>query len=298
MLLHGLATKTNHKLVRTHFALIWCWDKPRMTLDSLDSPRPGLEGSHHLPPYSILCVTPREPHPNGTFSQDSQGGVPKLSRVGLPGLWELISLGSDLWLEWGLNQSHSSPRELFNALSHSFYRRWENVNSRLLVVESQTASLTPGPSFAHNLGYKCPNGSCKAILDIYTLRPFYWYKRTPQCKVFWPLQSSSELLGVPEDSKSPLLGVWVSSSHLAQSGVATLATLCNFGILTIFSLTWVVNAANRESSFCQSHLASTLSTCMEHFHSKPFICENWNNKLNRHYFIEQVLYVTTFTLGL
>ncbi len=116
--------------------------------------------------------------------------------------------------------------------------------------------------------------------------------------MFWPLKSSSEFLGVPEDSKSPLLGVWVSSSHLAQSGVATLATLCNFGILTIFSLTWVVNATNRESSFCQSHLASTLSTCMEHFHSKPFICENWNNKLNRHYFIEQVLYVTTLTLGL
>jgi hypothetical protein len=26
--------------------------------DSLDSPPPGLVGSHHLPPYSILCVTP------------------------------------------------------------------------------------------------------------------------------------------------------------------------------------------------------------------------------------------------
>jgi hypothetical protein len=40
--------------------------------------------------------------------------------------------------------------------------------------------------------------------------------------VFWPLQSSSEFLGVPKDSKFPLLGVWVSSSHLAQSGVVTL----------------------------------------------------------------------------
>ncbi len=39
--------------------------------------------------------------------------------------------------------------------------------------------------------------------------------------MFWPLQSSSEFLGVLEDSKFPLLGVWVSSSHLAQSGVAT-----------------------------------------------------------------------------
>ncbi len=39
--------------------------------------------------------------------------------------------------------------------------------------------------------------------------------------MFWPLQSSSEFSRVPEDSKFPLLGVWISSSHLTQSGVAT-----------------------------------------------------------------------------
>jgi len=59
--------------------------------DTLDSPRPGLEGSHHLPPFNILCSSPQELHPNGTFSQDFQGGVPKLSRVGVPELWELIT---------------------------------------------------------------------------------------------------------------------------------------------------------------------------------------------------------------
>ncbi len=36
------------------------------------------------------------------------------------------------------------------------------------------------------------------------------------------MQSSFEYLGVPEDSKFPLLGVWVSSSHLTQSGIATI----------------------------------------------------------------------------
>jgi len=45
-----------------------------------DTPRPGLGGSHHLPPYSILCATFRGLHPNGSFSRDSQVGVPKLSR--------------------------------------------------------------------------------------------------------------------------------------------------------------------------------------------------------------------------
>jgi hypothetical protein len=176
MLLRNPASKTNPKLVRTHSASIWCWDKPWATLDSLDSPRPGFGGSHHLPPYSIICITPWEPHPNDTFSWDSQGGVLKLSRVELPGLWTLISPGSDLWLEWGINQSCSSPRELSNAPSHSFCKRREEVDSRLLVIRSQTASLTPGPSFAHNLGCRCPTSSCEAISNIYNSRPFQQYK--------------------------------------------------------------------------------------------------------------------------
>jgi len=66
--------------------------------DSLASPWPRLKGSHHLPPYSILCVVPPHPHPNGFYSQDSQGGVSKVSRFGLPGLWELITPGSNLKL--------------------------------------------------------------------------------------------------------------------------------------------------------------------------------------------------------
>ncbi len=45
--------------------------------------------------------------------------------------------------------------------------------------------------------------------------------RTLKCKESWPLQSSSEFSRVPEDSNFPLLGVWASPSHLAQSGVAT-----------------------------------------------------------------------------
>jgi ATP-dependent DNA helicase PIF1 len=29
----------------------------------------------------------------------------------------------------------------------------------------------------------------------------------------WPLQSNPKVLGVPEDSQVPILGVWISSSH-------------------------------------------------------------------------------------
>jgi hypothetical protein len=149
--------------------------------DSLDSPRPGLGGSHHLPRYRNLCVRPQRLHPNGFLSRDSQSGIPKLSRFGLWGLWVTITSRPNLWSGQGLNQTCSPPQELSNAMSHSTYwcRIW--VDSWLLVISSQIANLIPDPSFAHNLGCMCSNGSCEAILDIYTSRPFQQYE------VFWPL---------------------------------------------------------------------------------------------------------------
>jgi hypothetical protein len=128
--------------------------------------------SHHLTPYSILCVTPWRGHPNGFLSRDSQSGVPKLSWVGLPGLWDFVAPHPDLRLGRGLNQNCSPRRELSNTVSHSRSARREQVDSRLLVVGSQTASLTPDPSFAHNLGCRCANDQCEAIFDIYVSRPF------------------------------------------------------------------------------------------------------------------------------
>jgi hypothetical protein len=74
-----ICIQNQHKLVRTHSACIWCWDKPRANSDSHDTPRPGLGRCHHHPPYSIFCASPSHLHPNGTFSRDSQSGVLKLS---------------------------------------------------------------------------------------------------------------------------------------------------------------------------------------------------------------------------
>jgi hypothetical protein len=147
-------------------------------LDSLDSPWPGLGGSHHLPPYSIFYSSPWDLHPNGSFSRDSQ--------FGLSGLWTLITPRPELGLGRGLNQSCSSPRELSNCVLHFTYTHRNRVDSQLLVVRSQTASLTPSPSFNHNLCCKCPNGSCEAILDIYTSRPFQRYQERPNARCFDP----------------------------------------------------------------------------------------------------------------
>ncbi len=169
--------------------------------DSLDSPQPGLGGSHHLPPYSILYITPPHLHPNGTFSRDSQSGVPKLSRFGLPGLWAFITSRLDLRSGRDLKQICSSPQGLSNSVSHFTCTHRDQVDSRLLVVESQIVSLTPGLSFNHNLCYICPNGSCEAILDIYTSIPFQHYKEHLKARCFdpynWPL-SSRESLRTPK----------------------------------------------------------------------------------------------------
>ncbi len=107
-------------------------------------------------------------------------GTPKLESrncleivsVGVPGLWELIIPDCRVRSQRGVNQSCSSPRELFNAVSHSRIGCREEVYSRLLVIGSQSASLTLGPSFAHNLSCRYPNDQCEAILDIYVSRPF------------------------------------------------------------------------------------------------------------------------------
>ncbi len=87
-------------------------------------------------------------------------------------LWTAITPDCRVRSRRGLNQSCSPRRDLSNAMSHSQFERREEVDSRLLVVGSQTTSLTPGPSFALNLGCRCLNGQCEAIFDIYASRPF------------------------------------------------------------------------------------------------------------------------------
>ncbi len=107
----------------------------------------------------------------GTPKLESRN-CPEIVPVGVPGLWEVISSRPDLRSQRGLKQSCSPRRDLSNAMSHAQIGRREEVDSRLLVVGSQTASLTPGPSFAHNLICRCLNHQCEGIFDIYVSRPF------------------------------------------------------------------------------------------------------------------------------
>jgi hypothetical protein len=107
-------------------------------------------------------------------------GTPKVESrncpdFGLLRFWDIIASRPDLRSGRNLNQTCSPLWELSNIVLHSPSACRERVDSRLLVVESQIVNLTPGPSFAHNLGFKCPNDQCEAISDIYTSRPFQWH---------------------------------------------------------------------------------------------------------------------------
>jgi hypothetical protein len=127
--------------------------------------------------YIQMALFPRTP-------KLESWNCPEIILVGVPGLWALITPNWKVWLWRGLNQSCSPRRDLSNAMSHSQFEGREEVDSRLLVVRSQIANLTPGPSFAHNLGYRYPNDQCEAIFDIYASRPFQWHQEHPNARCF------------------------------------------------------------------------------------------------------------------
>jgi hypothetical protein len=154
-------------------------------------------------------------------------GTPKLESwncpetvpVGVPGLWELITPNCKVWSQRGMNQTCSPRRDLSNDVSHFQFEGREEVDSRLFVVGSQIASLTPGPSFAYNLGYKCPNGQGEDIFVIYASRPFQWLQEHLNARCFGPC---CRALNIRESWRTPnpqLWKCWASPPHLAKVGL-------------------------------------------------------------------------------
>jgi hypothetical protein len=85
------------------------------------------------------------------------------------------------------------------------------VNSWLFVVGNQTASLTLDLSFGHNLCFRCPNGSCEPIWDIYASIAFQWYKELLKARGFSFCNRSLkfwESTGTPTPNMRVHLGVW------------------------------------------------------------------------------------------
>jgi hypothetical protein len=178
----------------------------------------------------------------GTPKLESRN-CPETVPGGVPGLWELITPDCRVWSRRGLNQSCSPRRDISNDVSHSQIGCREEVDSRLLVVGSQTASLTLGPSFAHNLGCRCPNGQCEAIFDIYASRPFQWHQEHLNARCFGPCCRS---LNIRESRRTPnpqLWKCWASPHTWPKWGCDTIQCESIVGC-TLFNQYLVLNIAH------------------------------------------------------
>jgi hypothetical protein len=211
--------------------------------NTLNSPRLGLGGSRHLPPYSILCASPQGPHPNGFLSWDSQVGVLKLPKLGVPQLWNPITLRTNLGSRCDLKQSCSSCQQLSNGIWHATCTQGNRGDSWLLVIRNQTSSLILGPSFGHNLCFRCPNEQCEPILDIYVPRAFQWYKEHLNPMRFDPCNRSLKIwksIGIPIPKVGVHLGVWgfIPSHSLAFLGSRNVTPRLTFDLQPCKSLPW------------------------------------------------------------
>jgi hypothetical protein len=199
----------------------------------------------------------------GTPKLESRN-CPETVPGGVSGLWELITPDCKLGLRRGLNQSCSPRRDLSNGVSHFQFGLREEVDSLLLVVASQIASLTPGPSFAHNLGDRCPNAQCKGIFDIYASRPFQWHQEHPNVRCFG---SCCWALNIRESRRTPnpqLFQVLGFTPTLGQVRVATprVFQLC------INHLVWVVCRPVWVSEACHLFLVPSWNSNMPFYLSK------------------------------
>jgi len=102
--------------------------------------------------------------------------------------------------------------------------------------------LTPGPSFAHNLGDRCPNAQCEGIFDIYASRPFQWHQEHPNARCFG---SYCRALNIRESRRTPnpqLFQVLGFTPTLGQVRVATILKLSrywtNIKFSIVISITW------------------------------------------------------------
>jgi hypothetical protein len=152
---------------------------------------------------------------------------PEIVPGGVSGLWELIITDCKVWSRRGLNQTCNPRQDLSNNVSHSQFEGQEEVDSWLLMVGSQTVSLTPGPSFAHNLGYRCPNDQCEFIFYIYASRPFQWHQEHLNTRCFG---LCCRTLNIRESRRAPnpqLWKCWASPPHLAKVGLRHYYTRSN-----------------------------------------------------------------------
>ncbi len=138
-------------------------------------------------------------------------GISKFPKLGLPQFWGPITLCVELWLRWDLKKGCNPCRDFFNDMSHATCMQGNQGNSLLLVIGNQILNLIHGLYFGHNLCFKCPNGLCNPILDIYISRAFQWYKEIFNPMGFDFYNCSLEIwesIETPTPKIGDHLGVW------------------------------------------------------------------------------------------
>jgi hypothetical protein len=149
-------------------------------------------------------------------------GILKLPKLGLPKLWGPITLCADLGLRWGLKQSCSPHWEFFNDMPHATCTQGNRVDSKLLMVGSQTANMTLGFSFGHNLCFRCPNGHASP-LQTYLFQ--YLFNGIKNSLIHWVLTLKSFF----EHSKVQLDSNSKSGSSLRSVRVYSFTLSCTPG---------------------------------------------------------------------
>jgi hypothetical protein len=135
----------------------------------------------------------------------------KFPKLGLLWFWRPITLCADLQLRWILKQSYSLYQEISNGMWHATWTQVNQGDYRLLVVKSQIGNLIPDPSFSNNLCFKCSNGSCEPILDIYVLQALQWYMELFNPMNFDPCNRPLKIwesIETPTPKTGTHLGVW------------------------------------------------------------------------------------------
>jgi hypothetical protein len=254
-----------------------------------DIPRPGpREYATTILPI-VYSVTLGGTHARMSLFPETPGlesrNCPKTVLGGVLGLWELITPDCGVWSRRGLNQTCSPRRDLSNDISHSQFGGREEVDSRLLVVRSQTTSLTPGPSFAHNLSYRYSNDQCEAIFYIYASRTFQWHQEHLNARCFGPC---CRALNIRESRRTPnphFFQVLGFTPTLGQSRVATLT----MGITDYTIFNWTNFRIKKGSNFgiipivvfwVNFHHLVTKKKIFTMIHTKEF-CEKKSDKVTK-----------------
>ncbi len=162
----------------------WCKNETRSYTDSQESSWHRLGGSHHLPPYNIICDWPHGLHPNVIFPRTPKLGILKFPKMETPAILEAHNFLCKLSID-----ARSKAKLYLSSRTFQWYMacHLHARNSRQFLIFSGQKSnwhLIFDLSFGHNFCCKYSNGSCKPILGIYVSRAFQWSKEL--FNEFWP----------------------------------------------------------------------------------------------------------------